>query len=144
MSLIFRLLLAALVHIAFFACYPDTGPNGKLYLIVSALAWSGFLIALNAGIKFFRFISGLLGLALNAAFFALMAAAIALTMPQKDGVAVMEKARNEKPPDLDSIKKGLKKLTGYYEETMDAEPGKEIKKAADKLQKDIKSGRIYK
>jgi hypothetical protein len=137
MSLIFRIALAALVHAAFFSCYPDTGPNGKLYLIVSVLAWTGFLVALNAGLKFFRLLSGLLGLLFNLAFFSLMTAAIALTMPQKDRTTVLEKARAGRFPDLEGVKEGFKKLKGYYTGDERDKFDSEIQKAADKAYKAV-------
>jgi hypothetical protein len=100
---------------------------------VSLLAWSGFVIVLNSGLKFFRLISGLLGLLFNLAFFALMLAAIALTMPQKDRVPVLEKIQKEQFPDMDSAKAGLLKLGGYYEDAKNGELQSEIEKAADKI-----------
>lgn len=136
MSLIFRILLAAAVHAAFFACYPDTGPNGRIYLAVSLLAWAGFLITLSSGLKLFRMVSNLFGLLFNLAFFALMTAALGLTMPQEDRVTVLEKIRDKKQyPTLDTARIGLKRLNGYYREAADTGPGKEIRKAAEKLNK---------
>ena len=145
MSLIFKILLVALLHFILFVCYPETGPNGNLYLCISMLAWAGFLIIANANLAFVKFISGSLSLLFNLTFFALMLAAIALTMPQLDKVTVLEKIQNRQFPDENSIKMGLIKLGVNYEGGLKYENTvkKEIKKldvginkAVDKLKKD--------
>ncbi len=135
MMLIFKILLVALCHIILFACYPDTGPTGKIYIVVSTLAWSGFAIVLNSGLRFFKLISGLIGLIFNLAFFALMLAAIALTMPQLDKTPVLEKAQKRQLPDIQSAKAGLLKLGEYYKDAKDTDVKSELEKAADKIKK---------
>jgi hypothetical protein len=135
MFLIFKILLVALCHVILFACYPETGPNGKIYLVVSTLAWAGFVIVLNSGLKFFKLISGLIGLIFNLAFFALMVAAIALTMPQRDKTSVLEKAQKRQFPDVKSAKAGLLKLGEYYEDAKDTDVKSELEKAGDKIKK---------
>ena len=89
MSLIFKILLTALLHLMVFICYPETGPKGRLYLIISMLAWSVFLMFISANFRFFKIISGAAGLLFNLALFALMFAAIAFTMPQSDRISVL-------------------------------------------------------
>ena len=135
MSLIFKILLVALGHYIMFLCYPETGPNGSLYLMVSMLAWSGFLIVISANLRFIKFISGMVGLLFNLAFFALMLAAIAFTMPQRDRVPVLEKIQKGQFPDRASLNTGLIKMGVTYRGTVK----KELKGLDLGIQKALKS-----
>ncbi len=110
MSLIFKILLVALGHYIMFLCYPETGPYGNLYLVISILAWSGFIVIISANLRFIKFISGAAGLLFNLAFFALMLAAIAFTMPQRDRIPVLEKIQKGQFPDRTSLNTGLIKI----------------------------------
>ena len=135
MALIFKILFTALLHLIFFLCYPETGPNGSLYLMVSMLAWSGFLIVISANLRFIKFISGMVGLLFNLAFFALMLAAIAFTMPQRDRVPVLEKIQKGQFPDRASLNTGLIKMGVTYRGTVK----KELKGLDLGIQKALKS-----
>ncbi|MEI7482838.1 MAG: hypothetical protein WCK75_10885 [Elusimicrobiota bacterium] len=115
MSLIFKILLAALLHLMVFICYPETGPKGRLYLIISMLAWSVFLMFISANFRFFKIISGAAGILFNLALFALMFAAIAFTMPQSDRISVLEKIQNGRLPDRASMSAGLVKIGVKFE-----------------------------
>ncbi len=139
MFLVLKILLVALLHFVVFVCYPETGPNGNLYLAVSLLAWSGFLIVISANLAFVKLISGAVGFLFDLAFFALMLAAMALTMPQLDKVSVLEKVQKKQFPDRDSVNMGLIRFGIKYEGTVKKEIKKldlGINKAVDKLNKD--------
>ena len=139
MFLVIKILLVALLHFVLFVCYPETGPNGTLYLTISMLAWSGFLLVISANLAFVKLISGALGLLFNMTFFALMLAAMALTMPQLDKVSVLEKVQKKQFPDRDSINMGLIRFGVKYESSVKKEIKKldlGINKAVDKLGKD--------
>ncbi|MDA8130873.1 MAG: hypothetical protein M0011_05150 [Elusimicrobia bacterium] len=110
MKMILKITGVAFIHLAFFACYPDTGPLGVYYLAVSLLLWSVFLLFINTSTALVRFISGAAGLTINAASFALMAGALAVTMPQADKVSVLDKLQNEDYPDRATVAKGLARL----------------------------------
>lgn len=110
MSFLFKLMLVALLHFALFVCYPETGPNWSVYLVVSILAWTGFFFGLSANLAFVRLISGALGLLFDLVFFALMLAVLALTMPQLDKVSVLKKVQKKQFPDGNSVSLGLKKF----------------------------------
>ena len=136
MFLVLKILLVALLHFILVVCYPETGPNGNLYLAVSMLAWSGFLIVISANLAFVKLISGALGLLFNLVFFALMLAAMTLTMPQLDKVSVLEKVQKRQFPDRDSINMGLIRFGVKYEGSVKKEIKKlnlGINKAVDKL-----------
>ncbi len=135
MLLIFKILLAALLHFVVFICYPETGPNGELYLIISILAWSGFLIMINTGFKFINLLSGAAGVLFNLAVFALMLTAIARTMPQRDRIPVLEKIQKRQFPDRTSFNTGLIKLGVTYRGTVK----KELKGLDLGIQKAIKT-----
>lgn len=139
MILIFKILLVALLHLAVFICYPETGPNGIIYLAVSALAWSGFLVFAHAGLKLIKFLGGAAGLVFNLAFFALMLAALTLTLPQRDRITVLKKIQDRRFPDRTALSDGLARLGITYK----AEVKKEMKeldlgvrKAVKKMKKD--------
>ncbi len=107
MTLILKILAVGLLHMAFFASYPETGPYGNYYLAISLLVWSVFIIFLNTSTALIRLISGALGTVINAAAFALMALAIAATMPQYDKGSVLDKVRSGKYPDRDTLNSGM-------------------------------------
>lgn len=107
MSLMLKVIAVALVHVAFFACYPETGKMGDYYLWISLLVWTVFMLFLNTSTAILRFISGAFGAALNLAAFALMTLAIAATMPQHDRVSVLEKLQKGRYPDRDTINSGM-------------------------------------
>lgn len=107
MSLILKIVAVALLHLALFASYPETGPLGNYYLAVSLLVWSVFIIFVNTSAKLLRLLSGALGLAVNLAAFALMALAVAATMPQRDKTSVLEKLQARRYPDRDTLRSGL-------------------------------------
>ena len=139
MFLILKILLVALLHLAVFLCYPETGPYGNIFLIISTLAWSTVLVVMNANLKFIKLLSGAVGLLLNMAFFALMLAAIAFTMPQHDGVSIREKIRKRQFPDRTSLDTGLIKLgVNYRSEVKKNIKGLDlgIQKALKKIEKD--------
>jgi hypothetical protein len=110
MTLIIKILAVALLHLAFFASYPETGPYGNYYLAVSFLVWSVFILFLNTSTMLIRFISGTAGKIINLAGFALMAVAVAATMPQNDRTSVLEKLRGGKYPDRGTINHGLRRF----------------------------------
>ena len=139
MFLVIKILLVALFHFVLFVCYPDTGPNGTLYLTISMLVWSGFLVVISANLAFVKLISGALSLLFNLTFFALLLAALALTMPQLDRVSVLEKVQKKQFPDRNSVNMGLIRFGVKYESSVKKEIKKldpVINKAVDKLGKD--------
>jgi len=110
MSLIFSLLLIAVLHFVFFVCYPETGPNGNYFLCISMLLWSGFIIFLVGSLKFIKLISGFLRLVFHLAVFSLIFLVIALTMPQRDKTSVFKKLRNKQFPTRESLDTGFIRL----------------------------------
>jgi len=122
------------LHLAVFLCYPETGPYGNLFLIISALIWSVVLVVMNANLKFIKLLSGAAGLLFNLAFFAVMLAAIAFTMPQRDGVSVLKKLQERRFPDRTSLDTGLIKLGVNYR----SEVKKDIKGLDLGIQKTLK------
>jgi hypothetical protein len=135
MTLILKIFAVGLLHVAFFASYPETGPYGNFFMGGSILVWSVFIIFINTSTKLVRFISGAAGLVLNLAAFALIAAGIALTMPQRDKVSVLEKIQKGKYPDRDTLNSGMLRFGVRLDTSvktgmkgLDAEVGKAIKK----------------
>ncbi|MCM2267630.1 MAG: hypothetical protein NDI60_07665 [Elusimicrobiales bacterium] len=140
MSLILKLLAVGLVHLAFFAGYPDTGPYGNYYLAVSLLVWGVFIIFINTSTKFIRLVSGLVGLAVNLAAFALMGAALAATMPQAGRQSVLEKIQAGRYPDKKDLRAGLGRFGINLDKevknglkVLDAEAGKAVEKLKDEV-----------
>lgn len=107
MMLLFKIVAVALVHLALFSCYPETGPYGNYYLTVSLLVWSIFIIFVNTSSKLVRFINGAAGFAINLAAFALMTVSVAATMPQRDGTPVLKKVQARRYPDKATVRSGL-------------------------------------
>lgn len=140
MNLIFKLLAVALLHAAFYVSYPATGPYGDYYLAASLLVWAVFILFINTSAKIVRLISGLAGIAVNLAAFALIAMALAATMPQRDRISVLEKLQKGKYPDRNAISTGLRRfgihldrdVGGAVKNAVDREAGK----ALDKLKED--------
>lgn len=136
MSLIFKLLAVALLHAAFYVCYPGTGPYGDYYLAASLLVWAVFILFINTSTKIVRLISGLAGIAVNLAAFALIALALAATMPQHDRTSVLEKLQKGKYPDRATINSGLlrfgihldRDVGGAVRNAAEREAGKALKK----------------
>lgn len=135
MSLILKILSVALLHMAFFAAYPETGPLGNYYLGVSLLIWSVFVTFVNTSTKLVKLVSGALGLAVNLAVFALMAVAVAATMPQQDKTSVLEKLQARRFPDEDILRSGLLRFGVKLDANMksgmkglDSEVNKAVKK----------------
>jgi hypothetical protein len=106
-TLIIKIIAVALLHLAFYASYPETGPFGNYYLAISLLVWSVFIIFVNTSAKLVRLVSGLLGLAVNLAAFGLMGLALAATMPQRDRTSVLEKLQARRFPDADTVRSGM-------------------------------------
>lgn len=135
MILILKIIAVGLVHVAFYAGYPETGAFGTYYLWISLLLWTVFILFINTSTKLLRLVSGLAGLAVNLAAFALMALAIAATMPQYDKTSVLEKIQKGRYPDRDTINAGMlrfgvnlnKEVAGSIK-GIDAQLGKAVKK----------------
>ena len=135
MTLILKIIAVALVHMAFYASYPETGQFGNYYLAISLLVWSVFIMFLNTSTKLLSFVSGAAGFFVNLAAFGLMALAIAATMPQHDKTPVLDKLRAAKYPDRDTINTGmlrfgvnLNRETSAGIKSLDKELGKAVKK----------------
>ena len=107
MTLMLKVAAVALVHLVLFAAYPETGPYGNYYLAVSLLVWSVFIIFVNSSVRLVRFVSGAAGFVINLASFGLMTAAIAATMPQRDGTSVLKKIEARRYPDKTTMRAGL-------------------------------------
>ncbi len=107
MKLMLKIVAVALVHLALFVCYPETGPYGNYYLAVSLLVWSVFMIFVNTSSRLVRFLNGAAGFAINLAAFALMTVSVAATMPQRDGTPVLKKMQARRYPDKDTVRSGL-------------------------------------
>jgi len=107
MTLMLKVAGVGLVHMALFVSYPETGPYGNYYLTVSLLVWSVFIIFVNTSARLVRFISGAAGFIINLAAFGLMTAAIAATMPQRDGTSVLRKVQARRYPDGDTMRAGM-------------------------------------
>lgn len=139
MTLILKILAAALLHLVFFACYPETGRAGNYYLAVSLLLWAVFIMFINTSAKLVNLVSGAAGLAINLAAFGLMALAIAATMPQRDKTSVLEKIREKKYPDRDMINVGMLRFgVNLNRETAAGMKGldKKLEKAVKKLKEE--------
>ena len=107
MMLMLKVVAVALVHLALFTCYPETGSYGNYYLAVSLLVWSIFIIFVNTSARLVRFINGAAGFAINLAAFALMTVSLAATMPQRDGATVLKKIQARRYPDKATVRSGL-------------------------------------
>lgn len=139
MTLLLKILAVGLVHLAFFASYPETGGFGNYYLAVSLLMWSGFIIFINTSTRLIRFVSGAAGLAVNLAAFALMALAVAATMPQRDHTSVLEKLQAKKYPTSDTVKAGLLRFGVKLDNDVNVRMkglDSEVNKALKKLKED--------
>ncbi|OIO02664.1 MAG: hypothetical protein AUJ51_05865 [Elusimicrobia bacterium CG1_02_56_21] len=139
MTLIFKILGIALLHLVFFACYPGTGVYGNYYLAGSLLVWTIFILFINTSTKLLNLVSGTIGLVINLAAFSLMALAIAATMPQSDKTSVLEKIQSGKYPDRDTVNSGMLRFgVNLNRETKAGVKGleKELGKAVQKLKED--------
>lgn len=134
MKLIFKLAAAALLHLVFFACYPETGQFGNYYLAISLLLWAVFIMFINTSTKLVTLFSGAAGLVINLAAFGLMALALAATMPQDDKTSVLEKIKGGKYPDRGTIESGLER----FGIDLDKEKAAGIKAADKELDKAVK------
>jgi len=110
MGLIIKIIIVGLVHLAFFAAYPETGPYGNYYLAISILLWTGFILFLGTAVGLVKLLSGALGMLLNLAIFLLMGLSIAFTMPQEDKTSVLEKLQKGAYPDRDTVNSGMKRF----------------------------------
>lgn len=135
MTLIIKLLAVGLLHVLFFASYPETGPFGNYYLAISLLVWVVFIMFINTSAKLVSLLSGAAGTVINAAAFALMALAIAATMPQQDKDTVLDKLRGGKYPDRDTLNSGMRRFGVNLDKEvktgvkgMDREVGKALNK----------------
>lgn len=134
MAIIFKISALALVHLAFFAAYPETGPFGNYYLGVSLLLWTGFTLFLGTAVKLIKLFNGLLGMLLNLAIFLLMGLSIAFTMPQADKTSVLEKLQKGAYPTRDSINSGLRR----FGINLDSELERGVKELGEQAQKAVK------
>ncbi len=135
MSLMLKITAVGLVHLAFYASYPETGQFGNYYLGISLLVWSVFIMFINTSSKLVSMVSGAAGFLVNLAAFALMALAIAATMPQHDKTSVLDKMKAGKYPDRDTVNTGmlrfgvnLNRETAAGVKGLDRELGKAVKK----------------
>jgi hypothetical protein len=138
--LLFSLLAAALLHLAFFAAYPDTGPAGNVYLAASLLFWAVFLFYFNTASWLIRLVSGTAARLAAAAVLLLAAFAIAATMPQRDGVSVLKKLRRGDYPDRASLRAGLARF-GVDPDKGLRTGGRELKDRAEKALRGLKAGK---
>ncbi len=139
MILILKIIAVGLVHVAFYAAYPETGSFGTYYLWISLLLWTVFILFINTSTKLLRLVSGIAGLAVNLAAFALMALAIAATMPQYDKTSVLEKIQKGRYPDRDTINSGMLRFgVNLNREVAGTVKGidKELGRAVKKLKED--------
>lgn len=135
MSLIFRLILTAVVHFVFFVCYPETGPYGNYFLCLSLALWAGFIIVIGGGLKFLKLINRTLGSVLYLIVFLLISLAIAFTMPQKDKTSVFVKLQNKQFPTKKSLAAGFSRFGLKFDaqfkdgtKVLDSEIDKTLKK----------------
>lgn len=142
MKLIFKLAAAALLHLVFFVCYPETGQFGNYYLAISLLLWAVFIMFINTSTKLVTLFSGAAGLVINLAAFGLMALALAATMPQDDKASVLEKIKGGKYPDRGTLESGLKRFgidldreAAAGMKAVDKELDKAVKKAEERTGK---------
>jgi len=70
MALILKLLILAAIHVGLFICYPDTGPRGNFFLVLSLLAWSVVIFFLGGSIQVLKLVTKGLLLLFYAAVFA--------------------------------------------------------------------------
>lgn len=139
MTLIFKIIAVALLHLAFYASYPETGQFGNYYLGISLLVWGVFIMFINTGSKLVSMASGAAGSLMNLAAFALMALAIAATMPQQDKISVLEKIKIGNYPDRDTLSTGMQRFgVDLDREAAAGVKGldKKLGKAVEKLKKD--------
>lgn len=139
MTLMLKIIAVALLHLAFYAAYPETGQFGNYYLGISLLVWSVFIMFINTGSKLVSMASGAAGTLVNLAAFALMALAIAATMPQYDKTSVLDKMKNGKYPDRDTVNTGMLRFgVNLNREAAAGVKGldKELGKAVKKLKED--------
>lgn len=135
MTLILKIIAVGLLHLAFYASYPETGRFGNYYLWISLLVWAVFIMFINTSSKLVSMVSGGAGFLVNLAAFALMALAIAATMPQYDKTSVLDKLKAGKYPDRDTVNTGmlrfgvnLNRETAAGVKGLDRELGKAVKK----------------
>lgn len=101
------ILLAAVLHLGVYVCYPESGRFGATFLYVSLLVWAGLAIALARAAAG----AGRENKAFLAVAFGLAAAVCALSLlPQKDGVSPLRKLTSGAYPDRRSLYIGLRSL----------------------------------
>lgn len=139
MTLILKIIAVVLLHLAFYASYPETGRFGNYYLGISLLVWAVFIMFINTGAKLASFISGAAGFVINLAAFGLMALSIAATMPQRDKTSVLEKIKSGIYPDRGTVNTGMLRFGVNLNKEAAAEVkrlDRELGKAVKKLKKD--------
>lgn len=100
-------LIAALLHLGAFVCYPESGKMGPTYLYISVLLWTMFAVMLNrAALNASRENRAFIAVA-----FTLACAFSAISfLPQKDGVSALRKLAAGKYPDRPALYYGLRRL----------------------------------
>ncbi len=151
MTLLLEILALAAVHAAFFICYPETGPMGDVYIAVSFLVWTSLLIFIRTGAKLLNLGYSLLGLTVKVILLAIVAIAVAATMPQRDRTSVLDKIRAGRYPDRNTVSAGLRRFGvnidrgvqgGIKQLDHEVNDGmKKLDREAGKAIKNIKKGR---
>jgi hypothetical protein len=101
------ILAAAVLHLAAFVSYPESGRFGVTFLYLSLILWTAFSIFLN----YASHNAGRAWKAALAAGFTLMCAFSALSfLPQKDGVSALNKFTSGKYPDKKTLYFGLLRI----------------------------------
>ncbi|MDD2773824.1 MAG: hypothetical protein PHP45_09045 [Elusimicrobiales bacterium] len=102
-----RLLLLLLLHLAFFVCFPDTGPFGLVYGWGSFALWCLVVVLTLVPLEMIG--SVFPGVFLLCDLVVLCGAGwlLAATMPQADRIAPYEKIQSGRYPTRADIRKGL-------------------------------------
>ncbi len=100
-------LIAAVLHLAVFVSYPQSGRFGFPFLYISVILWSSFAIFINRSVTR----AGAFWKAALAVGFTLMCAFSALSfLPQKDGISALHKFTWGEYPDRKTLYFGLLRL----------------------------------
>lgn len=130
MALMFKLLVLAAIHVALFICYPDTGPRGNYFLVLSLIVWSLVIFALSGSIKVLQLLTKGLLLLFYAAVFACIAASTAMVMPQSDKTSVFAKLKKRDFPTVETMRRGLTR----FGVKLDKQVRKEVKAADSRIE----------
>lgn len=150
-KLIFNIAMIALIHIALFSAFPETGKNGNLFLGISLFIWCGLVVIVSSVLR--KISIGFISLVVMLVMYGCCIASTAYLMPQTDNMTAYDKVLKGKLPSVPGFCDGLKSRFGLDIENLinragdsienkkqqfEKEHGQDIKDAAEEIKEESK------